>query len=394
MSRTRFDPNAPAERTERVGDVYAAVVADTVQKESLGVIYRKLFEAEGIPRDFAPHVYAKPSRARCEIRDVAAWIFARFGNPGAGVPTQTPFGYLNGLRWPGWIVYFAVLARGNSFGLQRDFMTGAALLRWAGGGSASRAPLRLAAVSSIPRESSEAAVAEETPASPEPSEMTEAVEKPEPSSTPEAGVRSRDTDAAALDVAARKPRESPPRAASAGGGYEERTRGYTQGSLTVDDIAAGRRARDAAAPAPPAASSDEALSPEEEEDIRLWMESQSPRGAKRMRQQAIIQKYGVSGAIEIGASQERVFQRTVERAKVEQQLARERREAAEREAEEARVAELAAQRAADEARAQRSVTTLDVTSVPISRDVPAAASAEASADKRAGKRTRATPTQQ
>lgn len=155
MPFSRFGRSEPPARGARVGTVYAAISGDAWARDQLAAVHRKLFEVGGARRGRGPDyfLYVQPSRARCEIRELAAWVADRFGSPGARVPATTPFGYLSS-RWDGWLTLFAALARGEGNGLRWDFDAAIAPLSWTA--SAAAPPVRalraLAVRSTIPGE--------------------------------------------------------------------------------------------------------------------------------------------------------------------------------------------------------------------------------------------------
>lgn len=132
MPLSRFGRAAAPPRAISVGAVYASLSGDAWAREQLGAIYRKLFEAGGARRGPDHFLYVKPSRARCEIKELSDWVREHHGPPGGRVPAATPFGYLSS-RWEGWLTLFAALAEGRDDDLRRDFGQSVAPMSWLGG---------------------------------------------------------------------------------------------------------------------------------------------------------------------------------------------------------------------------------------------------------------------
>lgn len=112
--RSRYDaarPPAPPRVT--AGDVYAALTSDPWATDKLRLAYHKIFEQGAVrpgENENAHFRYVETSRARAEINDLGAWITERFGEPFAGAPKSTPFGYHGAVKYDGWIALFADLA--------------------------------------------------------------------------------------------------------------------------------------------------------------------------------------------------------------------------------------------------------------------------------------------
>lgn len=199
MPLSRFGRFFSRSRSATVGKIRSVIAGDAWAREQLAIIHRRLFQ-DTAPKSGPDHfVYVRPSRARCEIRELAGWVEPQFGTPGSRVPRQTPFGYLSS-RWDGWLTLLAAVEFGDDRTLQSEFARSIAGIPWETGASSKTALLGLPERSVAFREDREEAREEprrevQRPARPEPPRVPQLDVEPEPEQ-PEAGWSESDEAAA------------------------------------------------------------------------------------------------------------------------------------------------------------------------------------------------------